>query len=305
MSLSTDNSAIHNIGYRRYDGPRLGRRHAAKAIYGQTLRGAFGIGRGIGGKLFPWLLASAALFPALVIVIVQASVFSDPDVDPEALVGLNHYTTFIVAVPMLFVASQAPQAFSRDLRFHTLPLYFSRQVNHHDYTNARLLGLWTAVSILLLAPLTMLYLGGLAISLPVGEWSAGFVGSAVSVLLLTAMLTVIGALIASITPRRGLGVVAVISVLLGSYTVAQFLQAMGHAFGNEQTSAWMGVFSPVSIYDGVQSFLFQGAPFNFESFMIAPTPTPAAGIFLILVALGIVFGCRQLLILRYRKVAAS
>lgn len=305
MSMSTKTSAIHNIGYRRYDGPRLERRDAAKAIYSQTLRGAFGIGRGIGGKFFPWLLTGSALLPALILVIVQASMPADPEIGPQAIIGLNHYTTFIIAVPMLFIASQAPQAFSRDLRFKVLPLYFSRPVTYRDYANARLLGLWTAVSLILVAPLLLLYLGGLAVSLPFMELTAGLLGSVVSVLLLTAMLTAIGAVVASVTPRRGLGVVAIIAVLVGSYTVAQFLLAMGSLVGNEQTAAWLSVFSPVSLYEGIQSFLFQGAPFNFESFTLAPIPAPAAGVTLILVALGLLYGCYQLLTLRYRKVAAS
>ena len=305
MSMSTESSAIHNIGYRRYDGPRLGRKQAIGTIYRQTLRGAFGIGRGFGAKFFPWLLAGSALLPAVILAIVQAATPPDPVLGPQAITELNHYTTFISAVPLLFIASQAPQAFSRDLRFKVLPLYFSRPTTYRDYTHARLLGLWTAVTAILALPLILLYLGGLSASLPAGELTADLVGSLISVVFLTAMLTCIGALVASVTPRRGLGVVAIIAFLAGSYGMAQFLQAMGSALGTEQTAAWMGVFSPVSIYEGVQAFLFQGSPFDFTPSTFMPTPSPAAGAALMLVGFGLVYVCYRLLILRYRKVAAS
>ncbi len=33
-----DASRIHNIGYRSYDGPRLGRAYARRSLFSQTLR---------------------------------------------------------------------------------------------------------------------------------------------------------------------------------------------------------------------------------------------------------------------------
>jgi len=305
MSTKTSTGAIHNIGYRRYDGPRLGRSDIRKALYSQTLKGAFGIGRGVSGKLFPWFLVACAMLPALILVIVQSQVPVNPELGPQAITPLNHYVMFIIMVPMLYLGSQAPQAFSRDIRFKVLPLYFSRQLTSNDYVQARLLGLWTATSALLIAPLVLLYLGGLLISLPFLDTTLALLASSVSVLLLSAMMTVIAALIASVTPRRGLGAAAIIAVLVGSFTVAQFLQAIGHVFGNEQTAVWLGVTSPVSLYDGVQNFLFQGEPFNFMSTLLIPTPSMPAGLTLLLVSLGIVYGGWVLLNSRYRKVAAS
>lgn len=34
---------IHNIGYRGYDGPRLGRAYARRSLFSQSLRGAYGL----------------------------------------------------------------------------------------------------------------------------------------------------------------------------------------------------------------------------------------------------------------------
>ena len=44
--MSAETGVIHDIGYRRYTGPRLGRAQIARALYWHSLRSAFGIGRG-------------------------------------------------------------------------------------------------------------------------------------------------------------------------------------------------------------------------------------------------------------------
>ena len=47
---------IHNIGYRHYDGPRLGRAYARRSLFSQSLRGAYGLGRSAKSKVLPMLL---------------------------------------------------------------------------------------------------------------------------------------------------------------------------------------------------------------------------------------------------------
>ena len=46
-------SAIHDIGFRHYAGPRLGRSWAFRSLAVDTFRGAFGIGRGAKAKVVP------------------------------------------------------------------------------------------------------------------------------------------------------------------------------------------------------------------------------------------------------------
>jgi ABC-2 type transport system permease protein len=45
---------IHDIGYQRYTGPRLGRGYAIRSLYLHSLRTAFGLGRSAKAKIFPW-----------------------------------------------------------------------------------------------------------------------------------------------------------------------------------------------------------------------------------------------------------
>ena len=44
LAQSSDQTRIHNIGYRSYDGLRLGRSYATRSLYSQSLRGAYGLG---------------------------------------------------------------------------------------------------------------------------------------------------------------------------------------------------------------------------------------------------------------------
>ena len=53
---SRTGGVIHDIGYQRYTGPRLGRRHIVGALYVHGLRAAFGLGRSAKAKIFPWLI---------------------------------------------------------------------------------------------------------------------------------------------------------------------------------------------------------------------------------------------------------
>ena len=46
---------IHDLGYRHYDGPRLGRGAIIRALYWHSLRSAYGIGRGAKAKIVPIL----------------------------------------------------------------------------------------------------------------------------------------------------------------------------------------------------------------------------------------------------------
>ena len=60
--------SIYDLGYQAYDGPRLGRRSAVLALFAQTVRSCFGIGRGGRAKIAPLVLAGLAILPAVLAV---------------------------------------------------------------------------------------------------------------------------------------------------------------------------------------------------------------------------------------------
>ena len=61
---------IHDIGFRHYDGPRLGRGWIVRSLLVETFRGAFGFGRPAKAKVMPWVLIGILLAPPLIFVLV-------------------------------------------------------------------------------------------------------------------------------------------------------------------------------------------------------------------------------------------
>ncbi len=59
-------SVIHDLGYRRYDGPRLGRAQIIRALAWHSFRAAFGFGRGAKAKIVPLVALVALCLPAVV-----------------------------------------------------------------------------------------------------------------------------------------------------------------------------------------------------------------------------------------------
>ena len=209
------------------------------------------------------------------------------------------YVIFIVAVPAIFVAAQAPQLLSKDLRFATVPLYFSRPLTRGDYVRAKFAAMTVALFVLLATPLLILYVGALLAELAFGEHTREFLGSLVGAVAFSLLLAGLGLVIAAITPRRGIGVAAIITVLMVSYGFASTLQGMAadaNESGQDTAAGWFGLLSPFTLADGVQSWLT-----GTEVAGIAGPPGTAGGVVFLLVLLGSVAACYVLLLRRYRR----
>ncbi|AZM76779.1 ABC transporter permease [Streptomyces sp. KPB2] len=288
-----DQTRIHNIGYRSYDGPRLGRAYARRSLYSQSLRGAYGLGRSAKSKVLPMLLFVVMCLPAGIIVAVAVATKAD-----DLPLDYTRYAIVLQAVISLYVAAQAPQSVSRDLRFKTVPLYFSRPIETSDYVRAKYASLASALFILTAAPLLVLYVGALLAKLDFADQTKGFAQGLVSVALLSLLFAGLGLVVASVTPRRGFGIAAVIAVLTITYGAVSTLQAIADVQGSSGAVAWIGLFSPITLIDGVQS-AFLGAT------SAAPGgvgPSNGEGAVYVLVTLGLIAGAYGLLMRRYKKV---
>src|SRR5262245_54568947 len=96
--------SIYDLGYRPYDGERLGHRYAVRSFFVFSLRAIFGIGRSTTSKVFPIGLAVVALIPAAVQLAVAAIAPAQVDfIRPE---GYFSYVQIIVA---LFCAVVTPE----------------------------------------------------------------------------------------------------------------------------------------------------------------------------------------------------
>lgn len=293
MNGLSGSGVIHNIGYRRYEGSRLERFDIMKALYSQTLRGSYGIGRGIVAKLFPWFLVASTLLPAFILMAVMN--FSKTQV-----MEISQYTMFVQAVPTLFLAVQAPHAVSRDLRFGVMPLYLSRPLTYRDYVHAKIAGVWTGLFVLLVAPLLILYTASLLINLPFGETTVDLLSAVFGAALLAAMFTIIGLVISSVTPRRGLGVAAIIAVLMGSFGAASFAQAFLGEMSSQTAGQLAAILSPLTMQDAVQAFLFNGS----QALVDGPQ-TVVVGLTLTAITIALLVAGYSILLARYRKVSSQ
>lgn len=294
-ATTSGDTRIHNIGYRSYDGPRLGRGYARLSLYTQSLRGSYGLGRSVKSKVLPMLLFVVMCVPAAIMVAVAVATNAN-----DLPVDYTGYAIIMQAVISLYVASQAPQSVSRDLRFRTVPLYFSRPIETTDYVRAKFAALASALFILTATPLLVLYIGALLAELDFSDQTGGFAQGLASVALLSLLFAGIGLVIASVTPRRGFGIAAVIAVLVISYGAVSTLQAIAHfqSTGASSVVAWIGLFSPITLVDGVQS-AFLGASSAFPG---GVGPDRTEGIVYVLVSLGLIAAAYGLLVRRYKKV---
>lgn len=282
---------IHDIGYRSYAGPRLGRRYMLGSLYLQGVRSTFGLGRTARAKVLPILLLVATLFPAVIIVAVE--VYTKTEVQP---ISYNRYAMFLIPVIAIFVASQAPQLISRDLRFRTVTLYFSRPLTRDDYVLAKFGALASALFILLSAPIVVLAAGGVLAKFPLWAQTKNFASAEVGAAVFALILAAVSGILAAGTTRRGLGVAVIITVLFVSYTGVAATQGIAQYYGNDTLAGYLGLLSPFTLADGVQVALVN-AP---TSTVVGP---PGAGGQLVfgLAALVLVGSCYGLLVRRYRK----
>jgi ABC-2 type transport system permease protein len=146
--------SIYDLGYRKYEGVRLGRGHAAFSVYIQSFRGIFGFGRHTSSKIIPIGLGVIALLPA--IIFLGAAALSTRPVEGFEY---HQYFEFIQWPLALFVAAVGPELLGRDLKNNTLSLYFSRPLLRGDYVLMKMAALTSALLIIALVPQVVAFIG--------------------------------------------------------------------------------------------------------------------------------------------------
>ena len=86
---ATPAARIHNIGYRHYDGPRLGAGFIGRSLYVDTLRGAFGLGRSAKSKIMPFVLLALQAPVAGDLRAIVSSIQIVADVDRMGALALH------------------------------------------------------------------------------------------------------------------------------------------------------------------------------------------------------------------------
>jgi ABC-2 type transport system permease protein len=264
---------IHDLGYRRYDGPRLGRAQMVRALAWHSFRSAFGFGRGAKAKIVPAIAFVALLLPA----VVNAASMANGN---GRLVFYDTYQPVLRDLVMtIFVAVQAPELVSRDLRSRVLPLYFARPIKTSDYPLAKYLAFTAACAVMMEVPLLVLYLGTIVNvhgGAEVWAQTREFIPGLLVGLMWAVVLAAISLFLASLTGRRAFATGAVAIFFLATYSISQILlQVENHAAQNQASAAKgpgagplplalvpvntgekvSGLFSPFTLFDGVRMWL--------------------------------------------------
>jgi ABC-2 type transport system permease protein len=240
---------IHDIGYQRYDGPRLGRRYAARSLYVHGVRAAFGIGRGGWAKVLPMGITAAAAVTALILVVVSSQL-PEPVLDYVGVASVFTYATTI------FVAVVAPELVSTDLRTNLLSLYLSRPLRRRDYALTKLAALASATFVVLAVPMLIMFVG-LALQTDGGIGGVfselwGLVAGLIAAAVHAALIATIALPLASLSGRRVFATGLIIAVFLLAAPVAGAVRSMGDG----AISDLGGVIDPVTLLAGVDKWVF-------------------------------------------------
>jgi ABC-2 type transport system permease protein len=250
-------SSIYDLGYRHYEGARIGRRGTLLTLYVHGLRSAFGLGRRASSKIFPFGLAIFAFVPAIIQLGVAALV--NGTTEHVDLFKHEDYFQYVRVILVLFCATVAPELIGRDQRSRTLSLYFSRAVSRFDYTLAKFAALTSAMLVLTLGPQLVLFIGnGLAsndLSGYIGEnWDLVFPIFGGS-LILSMAIAALGLVIAAYLPRRAYSTAAIVGAFILTLTIGHILIETADA----AVTKWFLLASPYA-WEGMVRLFFRVDP---------------------------------------------
>lgn len=262
---------IYDLGYRRYEGQRLGRAHAIRSLVGHSFRTTYGIGRGGRAKVAPFVFGAMAVLPAIVVVgaLTLAARFPGGEAldRSSAIISFATYFNAVSAIIALFCAAQAPELFGRDQRHGVLPLYFARALRRSDYALGRLAGFMLGVLALLLTPMVILFVGRVLLS---SDIAAAFGANLPNVPPVVAQAAVIAALygglamaVSAYAPRRAYATAGIIAL----FVLPGLVTGIVIGIGSGAIGTWLVLLSPNTIVDGTNS-LFFGRPLGEEYFFI-------------------------------------
>jgi ABC-2 type transport system permease protein len=296
---------IHDRGYRRYDGARLGRLQIVRALLWYSFRSALGIGRGPKAKIVPVIAFVAICLPAIVNAVAVAQ-------GGAPLVGYESYSFPLrVIVLTVFVAVQAPELVSRDLRSLVLPLYFSRPMRRGDYPLAKYLAFTAACLLLVELPLLLLYLGNIASAKSGAIWpnTRGLLAGLAIGLMWAVLVAAIGLALASLSRRRAYATGAVAIFFFLTYVLAQIIrQVAGRGPGpfpppQTETGAQRlaDLISPFTSLESITKWI-AGVPHAFTGPAPSPVPDPGGyGPAYVVILAALLAASFAVLAARYRK----
>jgi ABC-2 type transport system permease protein len=282
---------IYDLGYQRYHGARLGRRHAIKTLMAYSLRTAFGVGRGPRARIVPFIVTALVSLPAIVQMGIASFMGSG---DMISYSGHLEFTALLLAI---FTAAQTPEMLVSDRQYGVMSLYLSRPMSGSDYIGAKLAAIVGAMLVLTLGPQLFLFAGKVFASAT--PWTAfldeyrklaPIVGGT---FLVSCFLGSIGLAISSIFTRRGFASAAVI----GFFLLLPATSALVRSFATGDVKRYVVLANPTYLMMGFVNWLFDIEAKRRS--VIGRADIPGATYFYTVV--GVCVLCSVFLWLRYRR----
>jgi ABC-2 type transport system permease protein len=304
-TASGPGGSIYDLGYRSYEGPRLGRSSAVRALFYHAIRACFGIGRGGRAKIAPFVLAGLAILPAILAVgfaaLAKQAGPGGQAIEGASPIRYDSYHGLVAVLIMLFCAAQAPELFGRDQRYGVLPLYFSRALTRSDYALAKVAGLLAVLFAVDVAPYVVLFIGRVLVApdpvTGLQDEIDALPRFAFQAALVAGLLGGLASLIAAWTPRRAYAIATIIAVFIIPPIIVAILGSGG--VGNPDIARVAVLLSPGDILEGTNAAIFGSVPGN---------PTVAAldmpgWSFIVAAVVGTV-GSILLTVRRYQRISA-
>lgn len=241
---------VFDRGYKHYDGPRLGRREATRALVGYSIKRAMGIKKSWTAKVIPILLYIAVATPVIISIGIRAFVPTAEVLDYSDFFG------FVFLIEGVFAATIAPELLCSDRQERVLSLYFARTITRLDYILAKLAAAAILMLTMSLVPAVILWIGRqllddkplTAISNNADDLGRLIIGGA----LVSIYLGSVALMISSFTGRKSIAVAIIILLFLVSTSLAF---ALSGALDNENTK-YLVFLSPTNTVDGMSKTLF-------------------------------------------------
>jgi len=239
---------VYDRGYQHYEGARLGRRHAFRALTTYSMKRALGSKKSWTAKVVPVLLYIAV---GLVVVIPLGIRAFLPDAD---VVEYWDYFGIIFGILGVFVATIAPEMLCNDRRENVLTLYFSRAITRADYLLAKLLGAALLTLTITLVPMIIYWLGRQLLEdspLAAMKDNSGDLWRIIVVSVVTALYVgAVGLMISSFTGRKA---IAVAVIIVGVLVVSAFAGILTEVITDQDVLPYIAFLSPARL---VQEFSY-------------------------------------------------
>ena len=242
---------VYDRGYKHYEGERLGRRQAFRALIRYSIQRSLGIKKRWTAKIVPIILYTVAAGTVLILIGIESFL-----PDAETMTYANFFG-FIFVIQGMFVATIAPEMLCPDRRENVLSLYFSRAITRLDYVLAKLAAAAILTLTISFVPAALLWLFRQLLAdspLPALRDNVGDLGWIALVGTLIAFyLGAIGLVISSFTGRKS---IAVPVIIVGYLVTEGLVNTVAFAVEDEAISDWLLFLSPATLTQNLAFSIF-------------------------------------------------